>query len=1052
MTALKNAADAMEACVTASIEFESAMAGVAKTTDLTQDELAAMGEDIKDLSTKIPLTTTELAKIAETAGQLGIANSALLEFTTVMAGLGVATNLTSEEAATMLAQFSAITGMDASFYENLGSTLVALGNNFATNEQRIADMSLAIAAAGNNAQMSEAEMMALSTAVTSVGIESATGGTQMSKLIMEMQRAVETGENLDAWAGAAGMSAAEFTQLWGKDAAAALTTFIGNLNNLDSSATVTLNTLGITETRMMQMITSLANAENQTGHLTSAIDTANMAWNENAALARETSLRYETTESKMTMLSNSVNNLGIAVGDKLTPATKRLADGGITVLDWLSDMVEESDALVPVTTAVLTGVVTLTAGLGVYVTVTKIATIATTLLGKSFLTFMATPAGIVIGVVALVASLAALAVTASDSATPSVKELTAATREMGEAFDDANATYEQNATATEAATAVVNRYITKLEELERSGLTSAESQREYHNTLALLCQVVPDLANYINLETDEIIGGTSALRANTEAWKANALAQAMQERVTAQYGAYADVLLEAERNSIELTRAQSDLDAIQQEHQSTIDHMNELYGEAEVKVTALSDEYGYMVDPMTQLDAEYFELEQSLQTYGDRMWEAQDRIDTYTEAVEDSEEYLSEYEEEIGLVEEAFDNLTSAQDSSTSSTEASNSAISGITTQIQQLALSYKEARDAAFDSINSQIGLFDSFAAEVSADTDTVEEMISRWAEQTANLASYTENLQKAAQYGLDEGLVQSLSDGSAESAGYLATIIQGVEDAGGSLEGMSGDAQTFVDSINTSFGENLQARNALSDEIAAAKIGLEEALSEIEEAAAAADFSGFADAVSSAFASVGVDADAAGINFSAGLSSGITEGTGAVTEAAGAAGQAAVDAANSAMGIASPSTVMYESGYNYGLGLANGITDSTALVTGAATLFGSSLNETMKQSSELSVTGFITKFAEIQTKTNAELTKLKTTVTTATASLVPQMNTIGVSLVDGLISGVNSRSGALAEAMASVVKSALPDRTRHQRPQRKLLLTLTRASSSALKSKRRR
>ena len=71
--ALKKIAEELKACVEASIEFESAMAGVAKTTDLTTDELTAMGESIKQMSTEIPLAATELAGIAEVAGQLGIA-------------------------------------------------------------------------------------------------------------------------------------------------------------------------------------------------------------------------------------------------------------------------------------------------------------------------------------------------------------------------------------------------------------------------------------------------------------------------------------------------------------------------------------------------------------------------------------------------------------------------------------------------------------------------------------------------------------------------------------------------------------------------------------------------------------------------------------------------------------------------------------------------------------------------------------------------------------------------------------------------------------------
>ena len=168
---LKEIADAIMACLNASKTFESAMAGVAKTTDMTDAQLAQMGEEIQKLSETIPLTTTELAQIAEVGGQLGIAQENLIGFTEVMANLGVATNMTSEEAATMLAQFANVTGMDPSLYINLGSAIVDLGNNFATNEKKITDMAQTMASAGANARMSEPDILALSAAVTSLGIE-----------------------------------------------------------------------------------------------------------------------------------------------------------------------------------------------------------------------------------------------------------------------------------------------------------------------------------------------------------------------------------------------------------------------------------------------------------------------------------------------------------------------------------------------------------------------------------------------------------------------------------------------------------------------------------------------------------------------------------------------------------------------------------------------------------------------------------------------------------------------------------------------------------------
>lgn len=315
--ALKAIASALKDCFNAAMQFESAMAGVAKTTNLSGDELEKMGRDIRDLTKTMPITAAGFAGIVETAGQLGIEQENLLAFSKVMANLGVATNMTAEEAATMLAQFVAITGMErtAQAFDSLGAAVVALGNNFATTESKIVEMSQGFAGAASNAGLSEANMLAWSTAVSSVGMESAAGATNLSKLVTSMQTAVETGDKLTEWADACHMETYELTALWKTDANAALKAFISNVDDGDASLAVMLKTLGLNDVRMQKMVTSLANYESTQGGLTRALELANVAWDESNALTQEAETRYETTQSKLTVLSNAFTDLKIAIGD-----------------------------------------------------------------------------------------------------------------------------------------------------------------------------------------------------------------------------------------------------------------------------------------------------------------------------------------------------------------------------------------------------------------------------------------------------------------------------------------------------------------------------------------------------------------------------------------------------------------------------------------------------------------------------------------------------------------------------------------------------------------
>lgn len=239
------------ASVKASIDFESAFAGVLKTVDGTTEQLDNLRQGIIDMSKEIPASTTEIAKVAEAAGQLGIETDRILEFTRTMIDLGESTNLSSEQASTALARFANITQMSQKDFDRLGSTIVALGNNFATTEAEITEMALRLAGVGKQVGLSEAEILALSTALSSVGIEAQAGGSAFSRLLSSIQLAVETGsDDLRNFAAVAGMSAEQFTNAFRDDAVNALNLFIQGLSNTESngmSAIAVLDKMGITE-------------------------------------------------------------------------------------------------------------------------------------------------------------------------------------------------------------------------------------------------------------------------------------------------------------------------------------------------------------------------------------------------------------------------------------------------------------------------------------------------------------------------------------------------------------------------------------------------------------------------------------------------------------------------------------------------------------------------------------------------------------------------------------------------------------------------------------
>lgn len=335
----------------AGIGFESAFAGVKKTTNATAEEYAQLRGEILAMTREIPASGEEIAAVAEAAGQLGIEKENLLSFSRTMIDLGESTNLTSEEAASSLAKFANITNMAADDYGRLGSVIVDLGNNFATTEADIVSMATNMASAGELAGFTEPQIMAMAAAMSSVGIEAEAGGSSMSKMIKKVQVAVETeSKSLKDYAKVADMSVEEFKDAFQKDGLTAIASFIAGLNDVErngKSATVILDEMGLTEVRLSNTLLSLANADEL---MLEAVTTANDAWDENVALANEAAQRYETTESKIAIMKNGFTEMGIAMYDQFN---EPLSEGIDIVTDLIYKVTEDIIKGVPTATRII---------------------------------------------------------------------------------------------------------------------------------------------------------------------------------------------------------------------------------------------------------------------------------------------------------------------------------------------------------------------------------------------------------------------------------------------------------------------------------------------------------------------------------------------------------------------------------------------------------------------------------------------------------------------------------------------------------------------------
>lgn len=336
----------------AAVDYEEALAGVKKTTDPTAMQFAAFEQGFRNLANTIPVSAKELANMGAMAGQLGIHNESLLTFVETMAKLQTATNIVGEEGAAELAKFMNIMGTSQDRVSNLGSSLVDLGNNFATTEKDILDMALNLAGAGKQIGLSEGSVFGLATALSSVGIEAEKGGSAFSKIMIQMATAVDemdtsAGSKLREFAGVSHMTAEEFANLFNSNPAEAIAAFVEGLGRASEEGSTAIGILQEMHIKEVRLRDTLLRAGGAHKLFNDAINRGNKAFRENTALQREFQTFSETTASKLALAKNKLTDVAIEAGNKLLPLLADTLKNSSGWIDGIKGMVEWFGKLPP---------------------------------------------------------------------------------------------------------------------------------------------------------------------------------------------------------------------------------------------------------------------------------------------------------------------------------------------------------------------------------------------------------------------------------------------------------------------------------------------------------------------------------------------------------------------------------------------------------------------------------------------------------------------------------------------------------------------------------
>ncbi|MEG2765720.1 MAG: phage tail tape measure protein [Acidaminococcaceae bacterium] len=309
---------------TAAIDFESAMADVRKVVNFdTPQQFKEMGKDILEMSTRIPIAAEGLAAIVASGGQSGIARKDLLSFAESAAKMGVAFDITADQAGEMMAKWRTAFKMGQPEVVELADKINYLSNNTAATAPLISDVVTRVGPLGAVGGVASGEIAALGASIVGVGINSEMGATGIKNLILALVSGESaTKSQANAFA-ALGLDATEMAAYMQRDAKGAILTILDSLKNLDKvrQASVLQELFGKESLGAISPL--LSNLDELKKNFAMVADKGSYA----NSMEGEFQEKAKTTANSIKLMNNSMEALKVSLADGLLPIIKPLAEG-----------------------------------------------------------------------------------------------------------------------------------------------------------------------------------------------------------------------------------------------------------------------------------------------------------------------------------------------------------------------------------------------------------------------------------------------------------------------------------------------------------------------------------------------------------------------------------------------------------------------------------------------------------------------------------------------------------------------------------------------------
>jgi TP901 family phage tail tape measure protein len=309
--------------VVAAMKFESAMADVRKVVDFdTPEQFKGMEQDILNMSKRIPMAANGLAQIVAAGGQAGIARNELTAYAEAAAKMGVAFDISAEDAGQMMAEWRSAFKMNQGQVNTLADQINYLGNTTAASAPKISDVVRRIGPLGDVGGAAASQIAALGATMVGAGVAEEVAATGIKNMILSLVAGDAATKSQSEAFQALGMDAKQMASAMQKDAQGAITSVFQAIQKLpkEKQASVLSELFG--KESIGAIAPLLTNMDELQKNLNKVGDKTKYA----GSMQKEFEARSATSANKLQLLKNQANVLAITTGSILLPPLNDLAN------------------------------------------------------------------------------------------------------------------------------------------------------------------------------------------------------------------------------------------------------------------------------------------------------------------------------------------------------------------------------------------------------------------------------------------------------------------------------------------------------------------------------------------------------------------------------------------------------------------------------------------------------------------------------------------------------------------------------------------------------